>query len=124
MHRLAIPLAVLALALPGCGGSDSSPSSAGASSTVEAGTSCGQPDGVPGEIVIVQAMKCSEAVNVAQAYFESGKPPRLWRTGSSKGWQCAGNVPVKRPLIAQCGSYSTAGSAQTTLARAFEVRPQ
>jgi hypothetical protein len=81
--------------------------------------------GVPGEIIIVQRMRCAEAVRVAQAYFESGKAPRSWRTGSyKKGWDCWGRIPGKRPVIAQCGSYSTAASAQTTLARVFEVRPQ
>jgi hypothetical protein len=114
-----------ALVLAGCGGdSDSSAPSTGGTSPVQAGASCGQPEGVAGEIIIVQRMSCAEAVRVAQAYFESGKPPRQWRTGSSKGWDCGGQIPGKRPVIAQCGSYSTAGSAQTTLARVFEVRPQ
>jgi hypothetical protein len=96
-------------------------------STAAAGTSCGQPSGVPGEIVIVQAMKCSDAVEVAQAYFGSGKAPGYWNSAGSsgsKGWECNGHYPGKRPVIAQCGSYSTAGSAQTKLAKVFEVRPQ
>jgi hypothetical protein len=117
---------VAALVLAGCGGdSDSSTPSTGSTSPVQAGASCGQPEGVPGEIIIVQRMRCAEAVRVAQAYFESGKAPRSWRTGSyKKGWDCWGRIPGKRPVIAQCGSYSTAASAQTTLARVFEVRPQ
>jgi hypothetical protein len=114
-----------ALVLAGCGGdSDSSAPSSSSTSPVEAGASCGQPEGIPGEIIIVQRMSCAEAVRVAKAYFESGKAPNQWVNGSSKGWDCGGRIPGKRPPIAQCGSYSTAPSAQTKLARAFEVRPQ
>jgi hypothetical protein len=96
--------------------------------TVAAGTSCGQPSGVPGEIVIVQAMKCSDAVDVAQAYFSSGKAPGHWisaEPSGSKGWTCDGRFRGgTRPVFGRCASYSTAGSAQRRLAKVFEVRPQ
>lgn len=114
-----------ALVLAGCGGdSDSSDPSSGSTSPVQAGESCGQPEGVPGEIIIVQRMRCAEAVRVAQAYFESGEAPDQWLTGTSKGWDCGGRIPGKRSVIAHCSSYSTAASAQTQLARVFEVRSQ
>jgi hypothetical protein len=127
--RRVIALAVVVVALPwvGCGGSSSQSSGPVADTTsdktVPAGTSCGQPTDVPGEIVIDQPMACSDATRIATAYFASGKAPGSWHTGSSKGWECGGNVPGKRPVIAQCDSYSTAASAQTQLSQLFEVRP-
>jgi hypothetical protein len=72
-------------------------------------------------------MRCSHAVNLAQRYFGSGKALGRWFSagqGAPKGWQCVGRYPGKRPVIAQCFSYSTAASAQNRLATGFEVRPQ
>jgi hypothetical protein len=121
---LAVGLVAISLFGLGCGSDDTSTAT---SRIVPANTSCGRPSGVPGEIVIAQSMKCSDAVHVAQAYFGSGKAPNLWLSGgqsASKGWQCVGHYAGKRPVIAQCVSYSTAPSAQVKLARGFEVRPQ
>jgi hypothetical protein len=122
----ALPLTILCLAagvVIGCGGD----SDAGAGTTTSAsGTRCGQPSGVPGEIVIDQPMTCSEAVDVAQAYFESGKAPDQWYSDgpdASKGWVCDGKLPAELRAIAQCGSYSLSAEAQTQLARTFRVRP-
>jgi heat shock protein HslJ len=121
-YSKALILVAVSLFAIGCG--ESNTTTAG---TVAAGTSCGQLPGVPGEIVVVQAMKCSDAVDVAQAYFRSGQAPGYWNSAGpsgSKGWQCDGRYRGgKRPVIARCGSYSTAGSAQRQLAKAFEVRP-
>jgi hypothetical protein len=120
-HRLTFTLVVAGLIASGCGGSDTASDNASASPP-----NCGQPSGVPGQIVIVQKMGCVEAAQVAQAYYGSERAPRLWysdRPNASHGWQCNGELPSRlKPAIAQCTSYSTAASAQTQLAKGFEVR--
>jgi hypothetical protein len=105
----------------GCG----SGSSSGGNTTTQAGTNCGQPSGVPGEIVILQPMDCSTAARVAQAYYKSGKAPGLWTSGNgTSGWQCNGHYPGHKahPPLAQCTNFSTSAKAQTQLAQLFAVR--
>ena len=102
----------------GCGDNDSDSETVGSDS-------CGQPSGVPGEIVILQPMTCDEAVAVATDDDESGRAPELWRSGThSRGWQCNGELPRElEPALAQCHSFSTSPAAQNRLGRLFEVHP-
>ena len=107
------PAGLIAL---GCGSSESMP-----------GARCGQPSGVPGQVIIVQEMSCSEALSVAKDYYESGKAPGMWSSrgpAATSGWQCNGRLPqALEPAIAQCASFSMATSAQDDPAEVFEVRP-
>jgi hypothetical protein len=112
---LALGACTLAL---GCGGGESESETADRDG-------CGQPSGVPGEIVIIQPMSCDEAIGVAMDYYESGAAPALWRSGNrSRGWQCNGDLPRElEPALVQCHSYSTAPAAQNTLGRLFQIHP-
>jgi hypothetical protein len=110
-------LSIVAATAIGCGGSGG----ASTASTADAsGTNCGQPSGVPGEIVVEQPTACDEAVTVAQQYFASGK--------ASRPWYCT-QLPGKRSDVTQCftGHYAPPPGreveAQTQLAKGFEVRP-